>query len=320
MNGVKSFRIDLSKEPELRSELERAGFQFSDYDHSFWRATHGKHILTLYRTGSFVIQGKNLEEISNFLTKKAFVLPEPHPTPSTNQAAPRHIGTDESGKGDYFGPLAVAGVLVTTATRKELLSIGVKDGKRLSDPNIKKLAPAIKSLCPHSIIAWTPAKYNKSYETNRHYGKLYRILAYGHAQAIKNILKDEPCQHVISDRFGPERFLRRALTVRGIDITLEQRPHAENDIAVAAASILARDEYIRSLESLSLEYLIDLPPGASDKVIETGREFVLRHGPEKLREVAKFHFAITQYILNPDMVRETQSTDFNPELFMSIDD
>ena len=99
--------------------------------------------------------------------------------------------------------------------------------------------------------------------------------------------------------------MEKALRKRGIDIELEQRPHAENDIAVAAASILARDVYIRSLESLSAEYLIDLPRGPSDKVIEIGREFVLRHGPEKLREVAKFHFAITQYILNPDMVRET---------------
>ena len=237
-----------------------------------------------------------------------------------NQAAPRHIGTDESGKGDYFGPLVVAGVLVTTATRKELLSIGVKDTKRLSDPTIKKLAPAIKALCPHSIIVWTPPKYNKTYETRRHYGRLQRILAYGHAQAIENILKHQPCQHVISDRLGPERFLRRALTVRGIDIALEQRPHAEDDIAVAAASILARDEYIVSLESLSAEYLIDLSRGASQKVIEAGREFALRYGPENLRDVAKLHFATTQYVLNPDMVRETQSIDYNPELFMSIGD
>ena len=303
MNGVKSLRIDLSKEPQLKSELERAGFQLSDYDHSFWRATHGKHILTLYRSGKSVIQGKNIEELSNFLTKKGFALPEPHPKSPMNQSSPRHIGTDESGKGDYFGPLVVAGALVTPATRKQLLSIGVKDSKRLSDRNIKRLAPDIKALCPHSIIVWTPAKYNKTYETMHHYGKLHRILAYGHAQAIENILKHHPCRHAISDRFGPESFIKRALTVRGIDIALEQRPHAEDDIAVAAASILARDVYITSLESLSLEYLIDLPRGASYKVIEIGREFVLRHGPEKLREVAKLHFATTHYILNPDKVR-----------------
>jgi ribonuclease HIII len=169
-------------------------------------------------------------------------------------------------------------------------------------------------------MVWTPAKYNRTYETMRYHGKLNRILAWGHAQAIENILAEEPCEHVISDQFAPERFIRRALSVRGINVAFEQRPHAEDDIAVAAASILARDAYIKSLESLSAEYFIDLTPGASQKVIDTGREFVLRHGVDKLKEVAKLHFVTTQYVLNPEMVRETQQIDFTPDYFLSIDD
>ena len=175
MNGFKSYKFDLFREPDLKSELGRAGFRFFDFNHSFWRAIHAKHTLTLYRTGKFLIQGKDLEEIVNFLTKKGFELSDPHPISAANQGVSRHIGTDEGGKGDYFGALAIAGVLVTEDIHKDLLSLGVKDSKRLSGLIIKKLALEIKVLCPHSIIVWTPAKYNKTYETRSHYGKLHRI-------------------------------------------------------------------------------------------------------------------------------------------------
>jgi ribonuclease HIII len=114
--------------------------------------------------------------------------------------------------------------------------------------------------------------------------------------------------------------MENALKKKGMNITFKQRPHAEDDTAVAAASVLAHNAYKEALAALSNKYFITLPPGASDKVIETGREFVQRYGAEKLREVAKFHFLTTQYILDPEMVREPESTDFTPDYFMSIDD
>ena len=297
MNGSESYKIDLHKEPELQFELERAGFQFLDFDYAFWRATNGKYILTLYRSGKLLAQGKGVERLSDFLANKGFVFSESHPIRPAKYGVSKWIGTDESGKGDYFGPLTVAGVLVTTETRKELLRNGVRDSKRLSASSIKKLVPKIKDLCPHSIIVISPSQYNKAYETLQH-GKHYRILAWGHARAIEDILEREPCDYAISDQFGHERFLKNALMEKGKHISLEQRPHAEDDIAVASASILARDEYLRTLNVLSIEYSIHLSPGASQKIIQIGQEFVLRHGADKLKEVAKIHFITTQHILS----------------------
>jgi ribonuclease HIII len=131
-------------------------------------------------------------------------------------------------------------------------------------------------------------------------GKLNRILARGHARVIENILENETCDHAVMDQFGPEAFIRRALMERGRLINLEHRPHAEDDVAVAAASVLAKDEYTKQLEVLSNEYSIDLPAGASNKVIEVGRKFVLRYGQDELRQIAKLHFIITKLILNQE--------------------
>jgi ribonuclease HIII len=297
MNGSESYIIDLHKEPELRFELERAGFQFLDFDYAFWRATNRKHTLTLYRSGKLLMQGKDVDRITNLLLNKGFILSVLNLTSPEKPGVSKWIGTDESGKGDYFGSLIIAGVLVTTETRRELLRTGVRDSKRLSDSSIKKLASKIKDLCPHSIIVISPSQYNKAYETLQH-GKHYRILAWGHARAIEDILERETCSYAISDQFGHERFLKNALMEKGKHISLEQRPHAENDIAVASASILARDEYLRRLKALSIEYSIDLSPGASHKIIQLGQKFVLRHGADKLKEVAKTHFITTQHIIN----------------------
>ena len=298
MNGSESYKIDLHNEPELRFELERAGFQFLDFDYTFWRATNRKHTLTLYRSGKLLMQGKDVERLSHFLANRGLVLSESYPIRPAKQGISEWIGTDESGKGDYFGPLVIAGVLLTPETRKELITIGVKDSKRLSDKLINRFAPRIRNLCLHSIIAISPSQYNKAHETLQD-AKHYRILAWGHARAIEDILERETCSHAISDQFGDERFLKNALMEKGRKISLEQRPHAEDDIAVASASILARNEYMIRLNALSIEYSIDLSPGASHKIIQIGREFVFRHGADKLKEVAKIHFITTQHILNP---------------------
>jgi ribonuclease HIII len=309
MFGSESYKIDLDKESDLKSELEKTGFRFSDFEHSFWRATHCKHFLTLYKSGKLLIQGKHVYRITDFLMSKGFTLLSlrSHPIRPAKLGPFKRIGSDESGKGFFFGPLTIVGVLATRESRKEFLRIGVRDSKSLSDYAIKKLTPKIKVLCPNSILAITPALYNQAYETLSGTGKQYRILARGHARVIENILEKEACYHAVVDQFGPERFVRRALMEKGRLIRIEQRPHAEDDVAVAAASILARDEYKTGLEALSAKYSIDLPSGASNKVIQVGKEFVKRYGEGELREVAKLHFVTTKYILDPDFFNKANT-------------
>lgn len=208
------------------------------------------------------------------------------------------IGTDESGKGDYFGPLVIAGVMVKDKSKNELLKSGVKDSKNLSDKRVKELAEKIKQTHLYSIVVINPLKYNELIARIRN---LNRLLAWGHSRAIENILGKEDCEYAVSDQFGDERYILNALMKKGKKIELEQRHRAEEDIAVAAASILARDEFIKRLEELSQNCGVNLPKGASDRVIEAGRKFITKYGKEKLKEVAKVHFKTTVKILNFDI-------------------
>lgn len=203
-----------------------------------------------------------------------------------------HIGVDESGKGDFFGPLVIAACYVGPEHLAELE--GVKDSKKLTDPMSLRLADQIRRFCPHSIIAIGPAKYNELYEKFRN---LNRLLAWGHARAIENVLEVQPCSLVISDQFADPAGLKRQLFEKGRTIELQSMVRAEADVAVAAASILARAGFLRGLKRLSEEVGVDLPKGASPLVIAAGKKLVAKSGPQSLRQVAKLHFKTTHNVL-----------------------
>ncbi len=205
------------------------------------------------------------------------------------------IGIDESGKGDYFGPLVIAAVFVDATMQGELRLIGARDSKKLSDGRVLDMAPDIKTICPHSIIAIGPQKYNELYAKIKN---LNRLLAWGHAKALENLLeRGVTCERAISDQFGDERLILNALQEKGRTIVLEQRPKAESDLAVAAASILARAEFLLRLKRLSSEVGTTLPKGASPAVELAAKMIIKKHGQERLGSVAKLHFKTTKAIL-----------------------
>jgi len=156
------------------------------------------------------------------------------------------------------------------------------------------MAPDIRMLCPHSIIAIGPQRYNELYAKIRN---LNRLLAWGHAKALETLLGKVSCGRAIADQFGDERLILNALQEKGRTITLEQRHKAESDIAVAAASILARAEFLIRLKRLSDEIGTTLPKGASPAVELAGRMIVKKHGEERLGSVAKMHFKTTRAVL-----------------------
>jgi ribonuclease HIII len=205
------------------------------------------------------------------------------------------IGIDESGKGDYFGPLVIAGVYVAREQEEQLRAVGVRDSKTLSDKRATTLAGQIRSQCPSTIVAIGPERYNSLHASLKN---LNRLLAWGHARAIENLLTQVPCDRVVADQFGDERFLKSALMAKGRAILLIQKPRAEEEVAVAAASIVARAEFLRRLQELSTRYGVSLPKGASDVVIAAGKEFVRRHGAGTLGQVAKLHFRTTESVLS----------------------
>ena len=207
------------------------------------------------------------------------------------------IGIDESGKGDYFGPLVIAAVHVTPRIAEDLLALNVRDSKKVADSVVKTLAIDIKTLCRHSVIAIGPERYNQLYTKIRN---LNRLLAWGHAKALETLLEQVPCARAIADQFGDERFILAALQEKGRQIQLVQRHRGEEDIAVAAASILARDEFLHRLYRLSGEFGMPLPKGASPAVEVAARSVVRKHGEEGLAKVAKLHFKTTQRVLAGD--------------------
>jgi len=207
---------------------------------------------------------------------------------------PGHIGTDESGKGDYFGPLVVAGFYLPDEQESVLKELGVRYSKTLSDNRCREIAEILRAGYVHAVVVVGPEKYNELYARMRNLNKL---LAWGHARALENILSTVPCARAVTDQFGSERFVLEALMKQGRTIELVQRTKGEADPAVAAASILARAEFLKRLHFLGKDWGLDLPKGAGPQVEEAAAALVKAHGLAVLDKTVKKHFKITDRVL-----------------------
>ena len=279
---------------ELRALLEELGFEFSPKQYTLFFAQKNKLSVAVYEKGPKVlVQGRGVEEFVQFelepkiLGEAKLGYEEVH---SPEMFEP-HFGVDESGKGDFFGPLVIAGAYVDRGIARKLLDASVVDSKRIgSDARIRALADTIRksSLGLVEIVLIGPAKYNELYDK---FGNLNRLLGWGHARVIENLLAKKPeCPRSLSDQFADAHVITASLLKHGRKIAIEQRPRAESDIAVAAASILAREAFINWLERKSKELGLRLERGVSPSVKENARKLVELNGPGALREVAKVHF------------------------------
>jgi ribonuclease HIII len=285
----------------LRRVLETGGYDFEAKPHALFSARKGKLNVTVYPKGPKVlIQGKGTEDFIRF-TLEPEVLGEARlgyeEILEPDKFEP-HFGIDESGKGDFFGPLVIAGVYTDAAIARSLLEAGVMDSKRVgSAARIRQLAALIRSTpgCASEIVSIGPERYN---EMHTSFGNLNRLLAWGHARVIEKLAAARPdCPRALSDQFARAEVLERALRQKGLAIQLEQRTKGESDPAVAAASILARERFLDWMEKTSAACGVKLPLGASDAVVQAGRELVARRGPEALGKAAKLHFRTTAAVL-----------------------
>lgn len=289
------------KVAQLKRDLTARGFVFRDVPYAHFGAEHrGEKVsLAAYASGKLVIQGKGTTDFVQFYLEPVLLgearLGYEHVL-NPEMLEPR-IGVDESGKGDFFGPLVVAGVYVNAAAARQLMEIGVKDSKLISsDKQIFEIAKEIRQVpgVLLSLVPIGPVAYNRLQAKLRNVNS---ILGWGHARVIENLLARVECRKAISDQFGNKSVVLRALMERGRKIELVQRHRAESDLAVAAASILAREEFVSRLGQLGKEFGIKLPKGAAEAVIEAGRKLVSKHGPATLDKVAKLHFRTTQKVL-----------------------
>lgn len=290
--------IALERAAEFRAWLEVSGFELEVRPYQVFLARTEGAVVNLYTNGKVVLAGsedRQIDEIETFL--KSIGGTEVEKVTRTYppiDVTVTHIGTDEAGKGDYFGPLVVAGVLATPFQTQKLAEIGVRDSKLLSDASVQNLANSIRQILvtgQYDVITISPARYNALYDER--FRNVNGILGWAHARAIENLLMfKEPCDIAIADQFGDQSYIVNALMKRGRTIKLIQVPKAERDVVVAAASILARAGFIDKIRELSESFGTPFPKGATH-VVEFGTEFVGKHGYGALRTVAKVHFATT---------------------------
>ena len=297
---------------KLRELLAQLGFEFSSKQYTLFFAQKNKLSVAVYEKGpKALIQGKGVEEFVQFelepriLGEAKIGYEEVH---SPEMFEP-HFGVDESGKGDFFGPLVIAGVYVDRGIARNLIDAGVQDSKRISsDSRIRALADAIRknSMGLIEVVLIGPAKYNELYEK---FGNLNKLLAWGHARVIENLLAKKPeCPRSLSDQFADARLIEQSLLRYGRKIDIQQRPRAESDIAVAAASILAREAFINWLDREGKRLGIRLERGVSPAVKTAAEKLVEGNGPEALRQVAKVHFR-TAHAVAPQHFREPPPRD-----------
>ena len=289
--------IEINKKDfeKLENYLKNNNYSFEYRPHAVFLARKEGITLTLYESGKLLITGKNSNQFISTYFKNYNLKSSKINEKIQQKEFIIRIGTDESGKGDYFGFLTIGGVLIDSEdVENKLMELGVKDSKTLSETSIFKLDKEIKNLCKTSTIKISPYKYNELFSKLKN---LNKILAWGHARAIENLLLNNECNKAISDQFGDEKYIINALMAQGKKIELLQMPHAESDIAVAAASIIARAEFLRRLVEMSRKYEIDFVKGANDKVIEIGKKIINKYGENSLKGVAKIHFKTTEKIL-----------------------
>jgi ribonuclease HIII len=283
--------IDLSLAEKILHDLKEQDFEITTPPYTLFSAKKKGVSCTLYKSGKLTVQGKGMQEFVEFYVEPQ-VLGTFHfryqdqMLDTLVDPSPR-IGIDESGKGDFFGPLCIAGVFAEGDSILELKKLGVKDSKNISDPLIIKIGNKIKASYRHHIVKINPAKYNELYSQ---FGNLNTMLAWGHATAIEQLVEETKCKNVIIDQFADERVVIKALKRKNLEVLLTQKHRAEEDVVVAAASILARQTFLEGLEKLGQEMGVILPKGASAATIKMGKQIFSKLGREGLAKIGKLHF------------------------------
>jgi ribonuclease HIII len=282
----------------LREYLQAHQYSFREVPYARFAAEKNKTNVVFYESGKLVVQGKGTAEFVEFvlepeILKEARLGYEAVLNPE--MLAPR-LGVDESGKGDFFGPLCIAGVYVNETSVTALKDAGVRDSKNISsDKRIKELAELIRETpgCVATVVPIGNEAYNRLYLKMR---SVNTLLAWGHARVIENLMGQKhrmnpPPVRAISDQFASNKqTVAKALMSLGRQIELVQKHRAEEDLAVAAASILARHEFVSRLGALERQFEMAFPRGASAAVDAAAKEFIANHGVERLPTVAKMHF------------------------------
>lgn len=273
----------------LREALEARCWDFAPLPYAEFKATKNKTNVVLYNSGKLVVQGGESQDFIDFILEPE-VMKDLAFQEKQQEFVP-HAGMDESGKGDFFGPLVVAAVYLDKGMEQSLGDAGVRDCKLIkSDIQLRRIAADAMQIIKGGVgfVSIGPEAYNRMYSG---FGSLNRLLAWGHARALENLLEKVPqCTEALADKFGDESLILNALKGKGSQIKLTQRTKAESDMAVAAASVIARAGFLRRLEDLGKQAGLALPKGAGEQVDLCAAQLAQQGGAELLSKFAKMHF------------------------------
>ncbi|HTI69260.1 MAG TPA: ribonuclease HIII [Candidatus Limnocylindria bacterium] len=290
---------------ELEKIVRDGTFLLRDVPYAKFSGAKKEFNVTYYESHKVVVQGKGTKDFVEFVLEPQVLQAAKlgYETILDPALMDARIGVDESGKGDFFGPMCIAGVYVNEAVLKAWKGSGIRDSKSISgDAQIAKFADLINNTpgCVTTVVPIGNEAYNRMHSANK---SVNRVLAWGHARVIENLLgqrhrMNPPPLRAISDQFASTKdTIEKALLAEGRKLELVQRHKAEEDLAVAAASILARHEFVTRLKRMETQYGCKFPKGASSQVEEAAKAFVKQHGPEALPKVAKMHFRTSYRVL-----------------------
>lgn len=287
-------QIDLALAPKLERDLKEQGFTFSQPPYTLFSAKKANLSCTLYQSGKLTVQGKEKDSFIEFYLEPEILKEFRFSHPEVHLNLVPHIGMDEAGKGDFFGPLCIAALYADSDGIKKLHEMGVRDSKSFSDDSILKLAPKIRAAFLYTVIRLFPEKYNELYGK---FKNLNRLMGWAHVAALGDVSTKSGCKDAILDQFAEKGVVERALKQKKLELNLEQKVRGEADLVVAGASILARAAFLEGMKRLSEEVGMELPKGASAAVVQAARRLVGRDGPDILKKVAKTHFKTTAQVL-----------------------
>lgn len=282
-----SIKLSKNEAQQIFNKLIDSGFKIENPNNQYilWRVS-GNGIVTMYYTsGKLVAQG--VGDFSIFQPSKN------NNSEVTHMFQP-HIGSDEVGKGDYFGPLVVCSAYIDKNTFNIVKELGIADSKTLSDSKILKIYKEIKDRIKFEVTIANPIEYNREIKK---IGNVSIYLANLHKETILKLLEsiEDKGIEVVVDQFSSNKG-RLNQIFNDTKINLTQFHKGESDIAVATASVIARAIFLEELQSMDNKYGLKFPKGSSN-VIEFAKEFVKKFGKEELGNVAKISFKTTKSVL-----------------------
>lgn len=277
---------------------------------AIFRARINNVVITAYRSGKVLFQGdNNAIEAEKWSHQRKNQIPVKKRTesssqhdrvykPSSSLFTSSHIGSDESGTGDYFGPVTACAVYVTETQITELQRMGIQDSKAISDKTVQHLAKELVEMkIPYSLMNLHNEKYNQLQRSGWSQGKMKTMIHHGVIESLLNKMDAAPYEGILVDQFcNPPVYINH---LRSEGKTLPEKSYfmtkAENySIAVAAGSVIARASFLKEMDRLSDEIGFTLLKGASQKVDQLIALIIEAKGRDILSGIAKVHFANTK--------------------------